>query len=180
MQGLEASTMQEQENTKGLVRQLAILTLVGFLVVTLSGPVLALLGVFLPFALIGAGVWVLFKAVTLGPRVAFGLATGLIRGIVQAVLFIPRQLFGAAGIVLTKTGSAARLVGGALAPLVIGAVVGGVLGAVGGVQNNDPEIRIPLGLALGAGVGVLIAATRTRPAREQVLTVQPVRALPQV
>ena len=171
--------MQQLDNTKGLVRQLAILTLVGFLVVTLSGPVLALLGVFLPFALVGAGVWVLFKAATLGPRVALGLAGGLLRGIFQAVIYIPRKLFAAAGIVLTKTGSAARIAGGAITPIVIAAAIGGVLGGVGGVQHNDPEIRIPVGLALGAGVGLLIAATRTRPAREQVLNVLPVHSLPQ-
>jgi hypothetical protein len=171
--------MQQLDNPKGVIRQLAILTLVGFLVVTLSGPALALAGVLLPFALVGAGVWVLFKAVTLGPRVAFGLAASLIRGIVQAVLFIPRHLVSAAGVVLTKTGSAARVVGGTLAPLAIGAIIGGALGAVGGVQHNDPEIRVPVGLALGAGVGMLFALTRTKPAREQILTVQPVQTAPQ-
>src|SRR5579871_1420290 len=105
--------MQQLENPKGVVRQLAILTLVGFLVVTLSGPVLALLGVFLPFALVGAGVWVLFKAVTLGPKVAFQMAAALIRGTVNVVLFIPKQLISAAGVVLNKTGSATRVVASA-------------------------------------------------------------------
>lgn len=172
--------MQQLDNTKGVVRQLAIITLVGFLVVTLSGPVLALAGVLLPFALVGGVVWVLFKAITLGPKVALGMAGSLIRGTFNVVAFIPRQLIGAVGFVLTKAGSAVRVVGGAMAPLVLGALVGGILGAVGGSQHNDPEIRIPVGLALGAGVGLLIAATRTRPAREQVLTVQAVHTAPQV
>jgi hypothetical protein len=169
--------MQQTDNPKGVIRQLAILTLVGFLVVTLSGPALALLGVFLPFAVVGAGVWVLFKAITVGPRVAFGLAAAFIRGIVQIVLFIPRQLFSAASVVLTKTGSATRVLAGALAPLVIGAVVGGALGFVGGAEYHDQEIRVPVGLALGAGVGLLFAVTRSRPAREQILTVQPVQTV---
>ncbi len=171
--------MQQLENPKGVVRQLAILTLVGFLVVTLSGPVLALLGVFLPFALVGAGVWVLFKAVTLGPKVAFQMAAALIRGTVNVVLFIPKQLISAAGVVLNKTGSATRVVAGALAPLMLGAAVGGILGAVGGSQFHDPEVRVPVGLALGAGVGLLYAITRTRPAREKILTVQPVQPVAQ-
>jgi hypothetical protein len=172
--------MQQTDNPKGVIRQLAILTLVGFLVVTLGGPALALIGVLLPFALVGAGVWVIFKAVTLGPKVAFGLAASLIRGVFNVVLFIPRQLFSAAGFVLTKTGTAVKVVVGALAPLVLGAMVGGILGGVGGVQHHDPEIRIPVGLALGAGVGLLYAITRTKPAREQILTVQPVQTVAQV
>ena len=171
--------MQQIDETKGLVRQLAILTLVGFLVVTLAGPVLALAGVLLPFALVGAAVWVFFKAVTLGPRVAFGLAGKLLRGIFQAVIFIPRKLFGAAGIVLTKTGSAVRIAGGALAPIVIGAVIGGVLGGVGGAQHHDAELRIPVGLALGAGIGLLVSATRSKPAREQILNVLPAHPVSQ-
>jgi hypothetical protein len=172
--------MQQFENPRGVIRQLAILTLVGFLVVTLSGPALALLGVLLPFALVGAGVWLLVKVITAGPRVAFGLAGALIRGTVQAILFIPRHLFAAASTVLSKTGSGARVVAGALAPLAIGAIIGGGLGFVGGAEHHDQEIRIPLGLAMGAGVGLLYAVTRSRPATEKILTVQPVQPVAQV
>src|SRR4051794_7088960 len=124
--------MQQLDNPKSVVRQLAIITLIGFLVVTLSGPVLALAGVLLPFALVGGLVWVFFKALTLGPRVALGLAGSLIRGTFNVIAFIPRQLFGAAGFVLTKTGSAVRVVGGVMAPMVLGAVGGGILGGGGG------------------------------------------------
>ena len=172
--------MQQIEHPKGVIRQLAILTLVGFLVVTLSGPALALLGVMLPFAVVGGGVWLAFKVLTVGPRVAFGLAGALIRGTVNVVLFIPRQLFSAAGVVLTKTGSATRILAGVLAPLVIGAVAGGALGFVGGAEHHDQEVRIPLGLALGAGVGLLYAVTRSRPAQEKILTVHPVHTVAQV
>jgi hypothetical protein len=68
------------------------------------------------------------------------------------------------------------VVGGALgfafriiAPAVAGAFLFALLGAIGGVAHQDAEFRIPAAALIGAGLGALYGAFKTRPVREVVV-----------
>ena len=45
--------MEKLQGTVPMLRKAAIITLIGFLVITLAGPLLTLAGVLLPFAVVG-------------------------------------------------------------------------------------------------------------------------------
>src|ERR1700693_2953917 len=68
-----------------IFRKVVLMTLIGFGVVVLSGPAIAIIGTLLPFALVGGLVWLLVQPILLGPRVVWGT----IRGGVRLVLALP-------------------------------------------------------------------------------------------
>src|SRR5437660_7669120 len=53
--------MESLQSTADIVRKIALFTVVGFLAVFLIGPVLTLVGVILPFALVGFLIWLPFR-----------------------------------------------------------------------------------------------------------------------
>src|SRR6516165_1167826 len=61
MRCLGGVAMNKVESAGQILRKVIIFTLVGFLVVVLSGPLLTVLGVLLPFALVGFLVWLPFQ-----------------------------------------------------------------------------------------------------------------------
>jgi hypothetical protein len=156
----------------GIFRKIAMMTLIGFGVLVLSGPAIAVIATLLPFAIVGGLVWLLVQAILLGPRVV----GGMIRGVFRVVLGGPLWLLGRgwAGVKWVG-GTALSLAGtmiGMLVPTVAGAFLGGVLGLVGGMEHNDADFRIPAGMMIGAGIGAVAGVLRGRP-RQKVLTVLP-------
>ena len=55
--------MEKLQGTVPILRKAAIITLVGFLAITLAGPLLTIAGVLLPFAVVGLLVWIPFRGI---------------------------------------------------------------------------------------------------------------------
>ncbi len=157
--------MERKANVAEIVRKIAVITLVGFLVVTLGGPALALAGTLLPFLLVGSAVYLAYRAVTLGPRIAFRTLSKGLRLTARAVTVVPFWIAGKTWGGVRHVGLAARTLGGIALEGIGGAIVGGGLGIIGGMQHHDVEWRVPMGALIGLGVGLVIALTHTRPAR---------------
>src|SRR5262249_2786665 len=69
-----------------VIRKLVLFSLFGFVVVMVSGPVLALLSVVLPFALVGFLVWGLFALVFQGKQLDWRQLGANVRGVGEAGL----------------------------------------------------------------------------------------------
>lgn len=165
--------MESLHSTAEIVRKVALLTVVGFLVVFLIGPALTLIGVVLPFALVGFLVWLPFRLVVQRRRIDWSgvprRAGEAVRTIVtlplRIVAFVASVLFGLLRLVGGVIGFALRI----LVPTVAGALLFAVLGAIGGVTHQDAEFRIPAAALIGAAIGLLYAMFKTREVRKVVV-----------
>src|SRR5262249_14459341 len=162
-----------QCSTGNIVRKAALMTLVGFLVVILSGPILAVLGVLLPFAVVGFLVWVPFRLLVVAKHGGWpavrDTTTKTVRAVVRIPLWAATHLVSGLRFVL---GTAFGLIGflaGIILPTLAGGFLGAVLGAVGGMQHNDADFRIPAGAAIGASIGLLAGAWRSKPEKRVVI-----------
>jgi hypothetical protein len=72
---------------------------------------------------------------------------------VAAILSVLRLAGGLIGLALRM-----------LFPAVAGALIFALLGVIGGVTHQDAEFRIPAAALIGAGIGALYGALRTKPA----------------
>ena len=157
----------------GIFRKIALMTLIGFAVLVLSGPAIAIIATLLPFALVGGLVWLLVQGILLGPRVAAATIRNVFRLVFGGPLWILKRTWAG---VKWVGGTTLRLAGtalGMLVPTVTGAFLGGVLGLVGGMEHNDADFRIPAGIMIGAGIGAVAGVLRSRP-KQKILTVLPV------
>jgi hypothetical protein len=148
------------------LRKIAVMALIGFLVLTLGGPALALLGVLLPFILVGFLVWFVVRAAILGPLVVGRLIGRTVRRVAYTVIAVPLWLGRQVGSGLRLTG---RMVAGAasiLIPTAAGAVAGAALGALGGMQFHDADVRVPAGALIGASIGLVAVLWRSKPATQ--------------
>jgi hypothetical protein len=168
--------MERLHSTTEIIRKVALLTLLGFLVVFLTGPVLTVLGVILPFALVGLLVWLPFRLFVQRRAINWSSLPGKAGQVLREVLAIPVQIVG---FVFTAIAALLRLVVGAiglglriLLPAVAGALLFGVLGAIGGATHQDAEFRIPAAILIGAGLGALYGAFKTRKV-EKVIVLRP-------
>ena len=181
--------MERLQSTAEIVRKVALLTVIGFLVVFLVGPVLTLLGVILPFALVGLLVWLPFRLFVQRKEINWsslpkkaGQTVRAVLGIpvwlVRTVLAIPLRL---GAFIVAAIAGLFRLVGRLLGlglriliPALAGAFIFALLGAIGGVTHQDAEFRVPAAAFIGAGIGALYGAFRTKPAPKViVLTAAP-------
>jgi hypothetical protein len=168
--------MESLYSTADIVRKVGLLTLLGFLIVFLIGPVLTVVGIVLPFALVGFLVWLPFRLLVQRKEINW---SGLPRRAGQAirtVLSIPLRV---GGFIISAVIGLLRLVGGALGlalritiPALAGAVLFALLGAIGGVTHQDAEFRIPAAVLIGAGIGALYGVFRTKEV-EKVIVVRP-------
>ncbi|HLJ91790.1 MAG TPA: hypothetical protein VKU02_01225 [Gemmataceae bacterium] len=184
--------MESLHSTADIIRKVALFTLVGFLVVFLIGPALTVVGVILPFALVGFLVWLPFRVLVQRREINWtGLpekAGRLVRTVLTlpfrvgaAILSIPLRILG---LLLTGVVGLLRLVGGALGfalritiPALAGAVVFALLGAIGGMTHHDAEFRVPAAALIGAAIGALYGAFRTKTV-EKVIVLRPASATP--
>jgi hypothetical protein len=147
--------MEIMQGNGHIVRKVALWTLIGFGVLVLSGPILSLLGVLLPFALVGGLVWLVVKGVMAGPQ-AVGHAIGAtFRAIGAGPRWVGGKALSGVRFVGRNTWRLAGFTGRLLLPLIAGGLVFGVLGAVGGAEHHDAESRVPMAILIGAGVGLL-------------------------
>jgi len=157
-------TMENMHSTGHLLRKVAMMTLIGFLVITLAGPIFALLGVILPFALVGFLVWAVVRGIMLGPvvvgRIIGNTARAVGRTAVALPLWFARRVRSGIGLLGRLVMSAA----GVIFPVAAGAAVGAILGMLGGEQYHDADMRVPAGALIGAGIGLIAAFWGSRPA----------------
>ena len=165
--------MEKLQDAGHIVRKVALMTLIGFLAVILSGPIIAVLGVLLPFAVVGFLVWVPFRLLVVAKHGGWPAVRDTTRKAIRGVLAIPLWI-------ATHVGSALKFVlgtvfgligflGGIILPTLAGGFLGAVLGAVGGMQHHDADFRIPAGAAIGASIGLLAGAWRSKPAKRVVI-----------
>jgi hypothetical protein len=171
--------MERLHSTADMVRKVALLTLLGFLAVFLIGPVLTVLGVMLPFALVGLLVWLPFRLFVQRREINWSGLPEKAGQMLRTVLAIPVRIVG---FVLSAIAALLRLVGSViglglriLLPAVAGALLFGVLGAIGGATHQDAEFRIPAAVLIGAGIGALYGAFRTKKV-ERVIVLRPAPA----
>jgi hypothetical protein len=170
--------MERLQSTADVVRKVALWTVVGFLVVFLIGPVLSLVGVILPFALIGFVVWLPFRLFVQGKevhwrsfpenagrtvRTVLGLPFRLVRGVLAVPIWLGSYVVAALLGLLRLAGGLIGLALRILFPAVAGALIFALLGAIGGVTHQDAEFRIPAAALVGAAIGALYGALRTKP-----------------
>jgi hypothetical protein len=160
--------MENVQGTAVLLRKIALWTLIGVGVVFLSGPVLTVVGVILPFALVGALVWLVIQAIIAGPR-AVGrtirtVGGGALHLIVAGPRWAGRQVFRAVRFTGATALAGLVFLSRLLFPTLAGAILGAVLGVVGGIQHDDADVRVPAGAIIGAGVGLLAGAMWRKPA----------------
>jgi hypothetical protein len=164
----------------GVFRKVLLMAFIGFVVIFLSGPIIAALSIVLSigavvfgFAFVGFLVWVLFRGLTAGWDVAwqnakeFGGNLGQVagkfgRGTVQ-VLRVPAKgigmlAYGTArglGFILSTGFFTLRLVVEAALLVAFGALLGGVWGVVADSPIGGPELAVPLNAAAGAALALL-------------------------
>src|SRR5713226_3279426 len=86
--------MERLQSTADIVRKVALLTLLGVLVVFLIGPVLTVVGVILPFALVGFLVWLPFRLFVQRKEVNWSGLPVKAGRLVRSVLTLPLRLAG--------------------------------------------------------------------------------------
>jgi hypothetical protein len=166
-------TMERLQGTTQVLRKAGLITLIGFLAVILSGPVLTVLGILLPFALVGLLVWIPFRAFVAAkhgglPEVGQQAKTAL-RNVAAVPVWILGTAFALVGFVLKTGWGIVAFLLGIIFPTIAGAFLGGVLGLIGGIEHNDAEVRVPAGAAIGASIGLIAGAWRTKPAKQVVI-----------
>ncbi len=175
--------MEHVETTWAVFRKIAWLTLLGFGVVVLSGPILAVLSVLLSvgavvfcFALLGFIVWSIFQFAIHGQAAAseriqamshnanqalaqFG--RGCLRVVafpVQVFVRVVDSIFLAIWFVLSRIWAMTRFLGKTSILTVTGVLVGLVAGVIVGVTHNNLEVTVPINAAVGGIVGTLVGA----------------------
>lgn len=173
--------MNPHQSPACALRKIVFLTVMGFGVVLLSGPILAILSVMLSlgfvalgFAVVGFMVWIPFRMMVVGHEGALQevheLGRGVGRGLGGAgrvtgrVLTFPARvltavvmgIFFVLGWMIRKTWLTTRVL------LEIGlvaaaGVAGGIAVGVAGVgPAHDPELAIPMNAVLGGIIGALV------------------------
>jgi hypothetical protein len=176
-----------------VIRKFGLLALVGFGVVVLSGPILALLSValsfalvLLPFVAVGLLVWLPFRFLWRGKEAAIqdvheihqnvgAAAGGVGRAIGRTITFLPRMagrlvafVFSLAWGILRLALSTTRV----LIEMSMVTVTGALIGVVAGIlTGQDLAVAIPTNavagglIGAGAGLVMLIRERRTTVAR---------------
>jgi hypothetical protein len=162
--------MQPVPNSACVFHKVAIMVMIGFAAVVLSGPLIAVAAALLPFAILGAMIYLFVKAIILGPYVVAKLIGETIRGILFLLVIAPARLLGKAGrgvgFVVHRAWSGMALALSVMFPSIVGGVIGTILGVIGGIEHSDADVRIPAGLLIGAAIGAVagvLLRVRTQP-----------------
>jgi hypothetical protein len=165
--------MEKLQDAGHIVRKVALMTLIGFLAVILAGPILTVIGVLLPFALIGFLVWAPVKLLVVAKNGGWPAVRATTHRVAHGVLAVPVWTIyhlgaGLKYVVLSVFGLIGFL-GGIILPTIAGAFLGAVLGLVGGMNHNDADVRIPAGAVIGGSIGLVAGAWRSKPAKRIVI-----------
>jgi hypothetical protein len=152
-------SMENVQPTSCILRKVAIMTLIGFLAVILSGPIIAAAAALLPFAIVGALIYVFIKALIMGPYLVGKIIGETFRGILFILIGIPARILGKAGkgfgFLLTAAWSVLAFALSIAFPALMGGIVGAILGVIGGIEHSDADMRVPAGLLIGAAIGAV-------------------------
>jgi hypothetical protein len=155
-----------------VLRKLTFLSVLGFLAMVLLGPVLAILGVMLSFAVLGLVVWVPIRVLMFGRPLEWDRwgQTGkkYCGAVFRGCNRISSQFHSGGGVVLEKASAAGRFLGTILRETACGALVGAMLGLLQGAQGSFQPRTVGLGVLIGAGVGAFVALTSRTAVRETV------------
>lgn len=175
--------MDNLQSPAAVLRKVALLALIGFGAITLSGPLLALLSILLSFgvvlagfALVGFLIWLPFRLLVAGQRVALDNARDLAHGMAQVgaragsiawhvVSFPPRLALATLGGLYRLTRSTMRLGLELGLPAVAGVLVGLLAGWLGSAPGHDMEVAIATNAVAGGALGLLtgvVLAVRDR------------------
>jgi hypothetical protein len=163
-----------------LIRRIGFFALIGFAVLFLSAPVIAVISAVLslilavltlvvPFALIGLLVWIPLRGFSKGAGAAWKdlhLTGEMVRGTVNAALHLSTHVTGR----MIRFGNTLReilqekasFIGAVLLEILCGALVGAVLGALPGLPYQPNYVVIACCTAIGAMLGILVAISRVR------------------
>lgn len=184
--------MNEIHSSGGVFRKLALLVLIGFAVVFLSGPILAVLSmvlsfaaVFAVFAMIGFLVWFPFRMLLVGRQAALadvqqltaaaGRDFGRVGRAAARVLTVPARIVTAIlGTALQvswfagKTAfSTVRFVTGMAFLALFGAVLGALCGLAMTNGHQDAQSVMVMNTLVGAGLAVAAGIVLALPRRSQ-------------
>jgi hypothetical protein len=161
--------MESMQATGEVFRKIVGITLIGFLVVVLIGPILTVLGVLLPFALVGLLVYVPYRLFLAGKHGGWPAVRAAGQKTMRTAVVFPLWLGGKfAALISFVLRTVFRLIGtlfGLVFAVGTGAVLGATLGAIGGMQFHDAEYRVPAGALIGASVGLVAVLWRSKPSR---------------
>jgi hypothetical protein len=178
--------MENQENTCGVVRKIGLLALLGFGVVILSGPILAILSivisfgaVVLGFALVGFLVWSFFQLLIYGRQAAWdnmqafganaahaagsiGRTTGRVLAFpIRILAFIVGGILLAAGFILRQIWYLLGFLSRTALLCALGVFLGLIVGVITGAANHNMDVAIPTNALIGGGVAILVSVFLT-------------------
>lgn len=178
--------MNPQPTPANVFRKLIFLAALGFAVVLVSGPVLAILSVFLSlalvilsFAFVGFLVWLPFHFLFAGKEAALENLRGMAHTFGDALLrlgkmagqvlrFVPRAggkigdiALGVLGFVLRTVFGTIGFVGETAIVALCGAIVGAAFGLFNGNIHHNLEVAVPMSAALGAAIATVVSTTMT-------------------
>jgi hypothetical protein len=176
--------MENLESTWVVFRKIGWLALLGFGVIVLSGPILAVLSVLLTigavifcFALVGFVVWSFFQFAIHGQEAASERIQAMSRHATQAmgrfaqtcvrILAFPFKvivrvgdgLLAAVWFLMVRSFLAAKFLGKTSVLTLTGVLVGAAAGVWFGIANQNLDVTVPLNAVIGGVVGTLVGAT---------------------
>jgi hypothetical protein len=163
-------------------RRLLFYAIIGFLVIFLSGPVigilaalfsvaLAVVGLILPFVLLGLLIWLPLRWISRRPTPRWAEAGRTTGRFCRGVMHVPLHASYRAASVCRATGErvsrTGRFIATVVTEVVCGALVGGLLGYLSGFRPQGPPYpTVVLAMTLGGLLGVLLAVCRCRSEHE--------------
>ena len=173
--------MENLDSTWVVFRKIGWLALLGFGIVVLSGPILAVLSVLLSvgavifcFALVGFMVWSIFQFAIHGQEAAseriqamsrhatqalarFGQAcAGVIAFPFKLIVRIGDGLLAVVWFMTLRTWLMARFLGKTSVLTLTGVLVGLAAGVLAGVAHQNMDVTVPINAAIGGAVGTLV------------------------
>lgn len=175
--------MENLESTWVVFRKIGWLAILGFGVIVLSGPILAVLSVFLSvgavifcFALVGFIVWSFFQFAIHGQEAAseriqvmsrhatqalarFGqMSARIIAFPFKAIVRVGDALLAVVWFTMLRFWFAARFLGKTSVLTMTGVLVGAAVGFWFGMAHQNMDVTVPLNAIIGGVVGTLVGA----------------------
>jgi hypothetical protein len=173
--------MENMDSTWVVFRKIGWLALLGFGIIILSGPILAVLSVLLSvgavifcFALVGFMVWSIFQFAIHGQEAAseriqamsrhatqalarFGqVCAGVIAFPFKVIVKIGDGLLAVIWFMMLRTWLMARFLGKTSVLTLTGVLVGVAAGVVAGMAHQNMDVTVPINAAIGGAVGTLV------------------------